>query len=231
MKYTETGRMVDGFFAARPNRFIALVRLTPKGEAIRAHVPNTGRMEELLTEGAPVLLAYEPAPSRKTDYTLKAVCYNGLWVCVHATLANALAFDYMAGQRGVSDLRREVTYKNSRFDLGYYDNDRGCPALCEVKSVNLVEEGTALFPDAPTARGSKHLVELMAAHVQDHYHGGVIFVVQREDCDAFAPNEKQDPAFAAHLREARQQGIAVRALRCRLTLQDISIDCEIPVCL
>ncbi len=210
---------------ARPNRFIATVKVGDQ-EVVTAHVPNTGRMKELLVPGAPVLLAYQPSPKRKTDYTLLLIKYQGVWVGIHSTMANAIGAAYMASLPGVENLRREVSYGNSRFDLAF--DYRGVPALYEVKSANLVVNHTAMFPDAPTVRGSKHLKELMKAQ-EEGYHGGILFVVQRNDAQAFTPNADTDPEFAQNLRRCAKAGLDIRALRCTMEGDEITIENEIPV--
>lgn len=217
--------IVDGVFCERPNRFIARVILA-NGQEVLAHVPNTGRMRELLTAGADVRLSYHPEAKRKTAYTLLSVNYQGVWVCVYAAMANQIAASYLALKPEVTDLKREVTFEHSRFDLGFTMN--GCPALYEVKSANLVINRTARFPDAPTDRGSRHLLELMSAQRQG-YHTGVLFIVMREDADFFAPYSERDPKFAECLANCREKGVLIRALGCSVSKTEIRIDREIPV--
>ena len=217
--------VVKGCFLLRENRFIARVRLE-NGEEERVHVPNTGRMKELLTPEAAVLLSYDPAPHRKTAYTLIAAEYQGIWVSVHAVKANALAAEWLAVQPGISDVKREVTYGSSRFDLGCRKD--GKQAYFEVKSVNLVVDGAARFPDAPTTRGVKHLKELQKAQ-SEGFSAGIIFVIQRQDAAFFEPNRATDPAFSDQLKICADQGMEIRALRCVLTENSISIEKEIPI--
>ena len=150
--------IVEGEFISRPNRFIARVMIDTDGapREITAHVANTGRMR--------VQMAFNPSPKRKTDFTLLTVWYKSTWVCIHSTMANALAFEYMEKAPDICQLKREVTYGKSRFDLAFERN--GHPCLYEVKSANLVVGAAAMFPDAPTERGCKHLEELMHAHTE-----------------------------------------------------------------
>lgn len=221
--------IVEGDFISRPNRFIARVMIETDGvkREIKAHVANTGRMRELLVPGARVQMAFNPSPARKTDFTLLTVRYHHTWVCIHSTMANALAFEYMDKAPGVSHLKREVTYGNSRFDLAFEHN--GHPCLYEVKSANLVVGAAAMFPDAPTERGCKHLEELIRAH-KEGYEAGVLFVVQREDAEFFTPNSTTDPLFAGLLKKGSEEGLVVRALKCAIQGNTITIDSEIPVC-
>lgn len=220
--------IVEGKFIERPNRFIARVIIDEKGaeREIKAHVANTGRMRELLIPGVRVQMAFNPSPNRKTDFTLLTVWYQTTWVCIHATMANALAYEYMKEQPNVSNLRREVTYGKSRFDLAFDRGEHAC--LYEVKSANLVVGSTAMFPDAPTERGCKHLEELIQAQ-QEGYEAGVLFIVQREDAKFFTPNISTDPLFSGLLKKCHEKGVIIRALRCVIRENDITIDTEIPV--
>jgi sugar fermentation stimulation protein A len=221
--------LTDASLIKRRNRFVAEVRLADGRETI-AHVPNTGRMGELMVPGAALRLSFNPAPNRKTDYTLLAVSYRDHWVCIDATMANRLAYEYFAARPEVKDLRREVTRGDSRFDLAGRFNGR--PGAVEVKSVNLVVKrggrDCACFPDAPTARGRKHLRGLIDG-VRAGYADGLCFVVQREDAVCVVPNGATDPAFAALLQEGISAGLRVTALRCRVTPDDIAITGELPV--
>ncbi|OFV70728.1 MULTISPECIES: DNA/RNA nuclease SfsA [Acetobacterium] len=216
--------LVSGIFLSRPNRFIAKVMINQ--EEIVAHVPNTGRMSELLVSGVRAILAWNPAPHRKTDYTLLLVEKDGHWVSVNSMLANQIAYEFLNAQADVSELKQEVTYGNSRFDLACLKG--GEYAYYEVKSVNLVVDQIAMFPDAPTERGSKHLAELLRAH-QEGYHAGVIFVVQRNDAKSFQPNKKMDPKFSRLLGQCHSLGIEIRALSCDIDGVNIEMISELPV--
>nr|WP_320024872.1 DNA/RNA nuclease SfsA [uncultured Acetobacterium sp.] len=216
--------LVNGIFLSRPNRFIAKVMINQ--EEIAAHVPNTGRMSELLVPGVRAMLAWNPAPHRKTEYTLILVEKNQRWVSVNSMLANQVAYEFLKNQADVLELKQEVTYGNSRFDLACYRGEKY--AYYEVKSVNLVVNEIAMFPDAPTERGSKHLAELIKAQQED-YHCGVIFVVQRSDAKSFQPNQEMDPKFSRLLGQCHSLGIEIRALSCDIDGVNIEIISELPV--
>jgi len=216
--------LVSGIFLSRPNRFIAKVMIDQEEKV--AHVPNTGRMGELLVPGVRAVLAWNPAPHRKTDYTLILVENNGRWVGIHSVLANQVAYEYFNAQSDVSGLKQEVTYGNSRFDLACF---RGAqPWFYEVKSVNLLAGDTALFPDAPTVRGSKHLAELINAQ-QEGYGAGVVFIIQRNDATSFKANTAMDPKFSSLLDQCHNLGIEIRALSCDIDGVNIKIIRELPV--
>lgn len=216
-----------GVFQARPNRFIAMVELD--GETRRCHVPNTGRLRELLLPGAVVWCQFHPEPGRKTAWTLLAVEHRGTVVNIDSQIPNRLAAEFVrSGGLGLMPdrVQPERTFGDSRLDL-YYEAGpvRG---FAEVKGVTLNEDGTARFPDAPTERGVKHLHSLVRA-VEAGYRAAALFVIQRGDVTRFEPNQARDPAFAQALREAAARGVEIRALTCTVTPETMEITGEVPV--
>jgi sugar fermentation stimulation protein A len=190
-----------GTFLRRPNRFIAYVDLD--GEEVICHVPNTGRLGELLLPGAQVMLSYHPSSTRKTQYELRMVMKNFSWISIDSQLPNALAQEAIATDvieelQGYSEIRREVTYQNSRFDLQLLGEDT---CFVEVKGVTLERDGWCYFPDAPTERGRKHIDELIKA-AKDGYRSALLFIIQIEDIRGFSPNKLTDPAFADKVIQA-----------------------------
>lgn len=218
-----------GRFVKRLNRFAVLVDLA--GEEVEAHLHNSGRMTELLVPGHPVLLVERSGPGRKTDYDMVLVQYQGLWVSVDARLPSALAYEALK-QRALSPwadysaVRRETVYGDSRFDLELREGERRC--LLETKSVNLVSKGRALFPDAPTLRGARHLRTLVHA-LASGIAAGVLFVIQREDARSFAPYDAADPEFGRLLREAARAGVEVHAYKCKVCPQAMVLDGPVSV--
>ena len=226
------GGLVLGTFTHRRNRFAAGVLVD--GQACVAHVPNSGRMTELLVCGAPVML--EPAPSspaRRTAFTLALVEYEGRWVGVDSRMPPALVVE--AWRKGLlpslsryPKVEREVRYGESRLDLRFEGVEGHC--YVEAKSVNLVVDGVALFPDAPTVRGAKHLGELARAAGQGH-GAAVVFVVQRDDATALAPHVAADPHFADQLRRAASRGVGVYGISCSVTSRAVTPVRQLPVVL
>jgi sugar fermentation stimulation protein A len=214
----------------RRNRFAADVEVD--GRAALAHVPNSGRMHELFVEGASVLL--RPAPegsTRRTAYDLLLIEYNERWVGVDSRVPPSIIVD--AWRLGMlpmfqpyTSVRREVTFGASRLDL-LFEGPRG-KLYVEAKSVNLVEERAAMFPDAPTARGLKHLYELRDALSQGH-GAAVVFVVQRDDVDRLVPFVTADAAFAAGLREVVADGVEAYAIACTVTPDGLTPSRLVPV--
>jgi sugar fermentation stimulation protein A len=207
--------LIEGHLITRRNRFVAEVDVV--GATHVAHVPNTGRMRELFVAGARVLLRPAPPDSgRRTAYDLLLIEYRGRWVGVDSRMPPHLVVD--AWRAGLLDafsayesVRREVCYGESRLDL-LFDGPPGL-LYVEAKSVNLVENGTAWFPDAPTTRGARHLRELQAA-VHEGYRAAVVFVVQRDDVERLMPYDEADPAFAEALRVAIAHGVEAYAIAC-----------------
>ncbi|MGC9399887.1 MAG: DNA/RNA nuclease SfsA [Anaerolineae bacterium] len=229
------GPLVRGAFVRRENRFRTRVRLEEGGGPVAAYLPNPGRLEELLTPERVVLLRPAPLSSqRRTAYDLLLVDADGVWVSVDSRLPNLLVEKLLrcgalAGFEPHAHVHREVTRGESRLDFMLTDGEASRCWL-EVKSVTLVEERTAAFPDAPTKRGRRHLRDLRAA-VEAGERAVVLFVVQREDAVRFAPHDATDPAFGTVLREVARAGVEVRALRCRVSPQGIRPLGELPVVL
>lgn len=224
--------LVEGRFIKRLNRFAALVDVERK--EYLAHVPNSGRMGELLVPGFRVLLA--PAPSgtsRKTSYDLALVDTGSALSSADARLPNKLVAEALAQRRmpqfgRYPVARGEQVYGESRLDFRLEGPAGKC--YVETKSVTLVEDGVGLFPDAPTIRGVKHLRSLMAA-LEEGHEGAVVFVIQRADVEAFAPHDEADPLLGATLREAHDAGVAVWAYRCNLSEQSIELADAVPALL
>lgn len=221
-------RMIPGKFLRRANRFLASVEVA--GEETWAHVRSSARMAELLVPRRQVFLSPARGPARKTGYTLLLVQFGDIRVSVDATLPNRLIYEALQRQEldpfaDYRSIRREAVRGNSRFDFHLQD-----PGQCflEVKSVTLVRNGVAIFPDAPSSRGRKHMEELAAA-VETGIRCAVLFVVQREDGESFAPNDKADPDFGQALRNAAARGVEIYALACAVRNNDIRWERWIPV--
>lgn len=218
-----------GRFIRRLNRFAVEIELAEG--PVAAHLPNSGRMAELLVAGHPVVLAGRPGPNRKTAFDMMLVRYHGRWVSVDSRLPSALAVEALR-QRALpvwaryGEVRREVTWGDSRFDLELREGEGRC--LVETKSVNLVEDGRALFPDAPTTRGARHLRTLIEA-LRAGLDAGVLFVIQREDARTLSPFDAADPDFGRALREAAAAGVAIQAYRCRVTPERMTLEEAVPV--
>lgn len=223
------GKVLEASFVKRVNRFTALINLNGITEA--AHVANSGRMRELLVPEARVVVVEQSKESRKTKFDLVAVYYNDVWVSIDSRVPNRILEQAWKHQslhhfKGMLEYRREVKVGKSKLDFLLQFTDKTC--YVEAKSVTLVKDKTAMFPDAPTERGTRHLMELIEL-VKEGHRGAVIFIVQREDAVEFTPNFVMDPEFAMALEKAQNNGVGVYAYKCRVNTKVISIEDEIPV--
>lgn len=209
--------LVQGRLIRRLNRFAVLVELDGRPEL--AHLPNSGRLHELMIPGLPVHLTPRPERLGRTRFDLSLVGADGVLVSADARLPNALFAEAIElgkvpALREHTALRREVRWGESRLDLLV---ERGHERwLVEAKSITLVRGGIGLFPDAPTERGRRHLRTLVAALGQG-FRAAVAFVIQREDAVLFRPHDEADPLFGRELRAAAAAGVEVWAYRCRVT--------------
>lgn len=218
MKYE---KIVGGNFLSRPNRFVAKVMVDGAEETV--HVKNTGRCRELLTENAEVFLSLSSNPARKTKYDLVAVKKGSKLINMDSQIPNDAAEEWLKkGELFSSDavIKREVTYGNSRFDFYIEDGER--KIFLEVKGVTLENDGVAMFPDAPTERGIKHINELVLLKKQG-YEAFVLFVIQMEEVTLFKPNDITHKAFGDALRQARKEGVIILAKNCKVTEGSIEI--------
>ncbi|MFW9820089.1 MAG: DNA/RNA nuclease SfsA [Candidatus Thorarchaeota archaeon] len=186
--------LLKGTFISRPNRFIGEIEY--KGRKESAHIHDPGRLTELLIEGAEVLFTYSRG---KLKYYIKAVKADDEWVLIDTALHSYIAYEVfklLPQFSNVKEIRKEVKIGNSRIDF-LLD---GIPL--EVKGVTLVKDKIALFPDAPTKRGARHVREII------EYDGIIFFLIFRK-AKGFAPNIEMDHKFSKNLSDARNRGIKI----------------------
>lgn len=207
----DIGEYREAVFLERPNRFLAVVEL--EGDTVQAHVPDPGRLSELFIPGARVRLRAASGAKRRTAWDLIGVeCPSG-WVNVDSRLPNLLFAAALREGRleefpGIRNVRPEYRYENSVLDFQLQGDGPAC--LVEVKGCTLVVDGVALFPDAPTSRGARHVADLMKAR-DEGLRACVVMVVKYPDAALFSPNEAADPLFASTLRRAAAAGVEVIA--------------------
>lgn len=221
MQYSDT---VRGRFIRRPNRFIAEVELD--GETVICHVKNTGRCRELLTDGATVILQKASGENRRTNYDLIAVYKGENLINIDSQAPNKVFYEWVRGGHfidGLTLIRPETVYGDSRFDLYAEAGER--KIFAEVKGVTLEEDGVAMFPDAPTERGLKHLRGLIDAK-RNGFEAYAVFVIQMSGCKYFTPNRKTDPKFADAIRKAHNEGVKILCLSCTVTENTLAIASE-----
>ena len=222
---------VTARFLRRVNRFIADIELSD-GQVVQAHLANTGRMQELLRPGVAALVRPAKNPARKTAWDLLAVDRGGSWVCLAAAWANDFMREWLSKGRiaGFYDWKQiewEKKIGNSRFDFAV-TLQSGERWLLEVKSVNYVIDGHALFPDAPTTRGRRHVEELLALREQG-WQVGIFFVTMGQPVIDVGFNAENDPEFARVMQRAIAEGAAVRAFSAEILPPDVYFRGERPI--
>ncbi len=222
--------LVQGYFVCRLKRFAVLVRLKD-GREVVAHLPNSGRLQEVLKAGNEMWLIPRFAPQRRTDYDVLLSRDNETLVCVDARLPPQLLLEGIAAGKvrafgKVLKACSETPLGNHRLDL--HLTTTSSEWWVETKSVTLVCDGVALFPDAPTVRGQEHL-RLLADLQRTGSNTAVVFVIQRPDARLFAPHREADPIFAEALWAAASAGVRVLAYRCQVTMESIAIVSPVPV--
>ncbi|NLV76087.1 MAG: DNA/RNA nuclease SfsA [Tissierellia bacterium] len=208
MKYTN---IVEGTFIDRPNRFIANVLINDKLEKV--HVKNTGRCKEILKKGTKVYLEKSNNPNRKTKYSLISAYKGDLLINIDSQVPNDVVYSSILSNKipeisNVDLLKREVNYKNSRFDF-YFEKDN-MKGFIEVKGVTLEIDGISLFPDAPTKRGTKHIHEITSS-VKEGYNSYIFFLIQMPNIGYFKPNVAMDKEFSDALLLAKEKGVNLLA--------------------
>lgn len=222
------GEAKEAVLIARPNRFLAVCRLGRR--VVEAHVPDRGRCLDLLVPGRAVALVSAKGRLRRTSFTaLLARSGTGVWVCLDPAGAPRLVSEALVRGLlpwGLLPARREIAVGHSRIDLLLQPGD----VLCEVKSVGAARDGVALFPDAPTLRGLRHLA-LLTRLARRGQRCALVLCAQRGDVRAVKADAEIDPAFARALRRAAVAGVRVGAIACAADLEGMELQREIPVLL
>lgn len=206
-------------FVSRPNRFIAQVLIDGRMETV--HVRNTGRCREILVPGSRVWLEPAKNPARKTKYDLTAGEKPGRGVInIDSSLPNRLMKDWLEHCGEFDLVKPETVCDSSRFD--FYLEQEGRPVWMEVKGCTLEVDGQGLFPDAPTARGCRHVKELTTLRKQG-IRTILAFVIPVNGITSVQANEANDPAFAAALCQARKAGVEIWHMACEVRPDEVSI--------
>ena len=229
------GELREATLIERPNRYLGIVDLD--GERIQAHVPDPGRLPELLFRGARVYVrrADMAGKTRKTEFDLLLVDYqrSGTLVSIFTTLPNrlmraALEARAMPEFAEYDIVRPEYRHGSSRFDFYLSGGDGLPPCYVEVKSVSLMRDGIGWFPDAPTVRGARHVRELTELRREGH-RAAVVFVAQRNDIASIRPEADTDPDFAAATASAQAEGVEFYAWNSDVSLAGVKLRARIPV--
>ena len=219
---------IEATFVDRPNRFLTRVRLN--GNIVESHLPDPGRLRELLIPGCKLLLKEESGDHRKTKFSTQAVYSDKVLISINTWLPNRFV-EYLINTNKLAFLKnhtlekREVTVDKSRFDFHLRDNDDDL--YLEVKSVTLVEEGIAKFPDAVTERGRRHVTHL-GEMAEKGLKTMVLFVVQRPDAHSFQPQWERDPKFGFALYKAVKKGLKMKVIKMGIEQNECKYLGEIP---
>ena len=221
-------KLIKAEFIDRPNRFLTRIRLN--GKIVDSHLPDPGRLTELLIPGAQLLVKQEKGKNRKTQFSTQAIYAEDTLISLNTLVPNQFVY-YLLQNHGLEFLagwevqKKEVSYDTSRFDFQL--KKANSIMILEVKSVTLVQKAIAKFPDAVTKRGRRHVqhLEKLATEGLDVM---VLFVVQRPDAECFQPQWKRDPDFGYALFEASQNGLQIRVIKMKMTTDTIYYLGEIP---
>ncbi len=223
-------KLVKGKLIRRYKRFLADVELED-GSIVIAHCTNSGSMKSCIEEGAPVYLSTASDPNRKTKFSWEMIFINNSWVGVNTIMPNKLAYDAIVENKidklvGYTTVQREIKFEDSRFDI-YCENDNE-KCFVEVKNVTMKVGNAALFPDAVTIRGRKHLETLINVKKQG-IRAVMLYIIQRTDVDGFGPAKDIDPEYANSLQKAMDNGVEVIAIQAIVSPDKIELGEELPI--
>ncbi|MDW8405303.1 DNA/RNA nuclease SfsA [Chloroflexus sp.] len=221
--------LIEATFAARPSQF--LIEAQMGGRMVRAHLADRGRLTDMLVPGARLLLAPREEIGRKTAFQVVAVYQGHDLVSLDTQLPNrlvaaALSLGALPQFARYSRVQREVQLGPHRIDFRLSEGLDTC--WLEVKSVTRIIDNVAVFPDAPTERGSNHL-ELLTNAARNGQRAAVMFIIQRSQGCAFAPDESIDRAFSRALRTARSMGVEMYAYVCPVSITGVTLGREVPI--
>lgn len=214
----------------RPNRFLGRVRLDDK--ITEVFIPNPGRMHELMVPGKEVYVRENKGPHRKTDFDMIGLEYQGVLVSIDSNLPNRFIKRLLQNHelpyfKDYETVIPEPRAFNGRFDFKLIGPDNS--TYIEVKSCTLVVEGRAIFPDAPTTRGARHLQHLAESLDSNHVErAAIFFVIQRPDASVFSPNDETDPKFGEALRLAHAAGVEIYPIVTKVVNWDLELVKKIP---
>jgi len=232
--------LTEGKILKRYKRFLADIQLS-SGEVVTAHTANTGSMKTCWEPGWKVLISFHDNPKRKLKYSLEMTNNGQTWIGINTSLPNKLAKEAIENGlikelKGYPFIKPEVKTGNSRIDLllskEKETRSKKDQFFVEVKNVTLKGDGhqknAALFPDAVSVRGQKHIRELIRLH-KEGYKTALLFIVQREDVDYFTPAKDIDPLYSSLLKEASASGVLILAYQCIMSKKEIVVNKSLPV--
>jgi sugar fermentation stimulation protein A len=222
--------LVHGTLIKRYKRFLADIRLD-SGEIVTAHCPNTGTMLSCSSPDSPVKLSISDNPKRKYPFTLEMVMDNSTWVGVNTARTNKLVVEAIENGQisefvNFDQVKTEIkTSDHTRLDLEVISGDSS--TFIEVKNCSLAVDGCAMFPDAVTTRGTKHLHELIRLRGEGS-KSCIFFLVQRMDADRFSPATHIDPTYGEVLQLAARAGVMVLVYQAEVSPEGIQVVRPLP---
>ena len=221
--------LISGEFIKRYKRFFVDVKIG--NNIVTAHCPNTGSMMGLLKEGNKVWISKSNNPNRKLKYTLQIIKEKKVKVGVNTHLTNKIVLEALKNGKiknfsKIETIDQEVKFGlNTRFD--FLVNDKKTKSFIEVKNVTLSrKKGIAEFPDAITARGIKHLKELVKAS-EKGYKIFLLFLIQRDDCKIFKVANDIDPQYYNILVKALKKNLIILCYDCKFSSKGIKLNRKI----
>lgn len=221
----------QGILIKRYKRFLADIQLMPE-EQLTVHCPNSGSMKGCSEPGSAVIISQSDNPKRKYAWTLEQVRDNGVWIGVNTGMTNKIVHEGLANGiikdfGKVRSIKPEIKVSaKSRLDF-LLETERGATYL-EVKNCSLAEGGVAMFPDAVTARGTKHLEELLALKANGN-NAAVLFCIQRNDASCFKAAKAIDPQYADTLHQVHAHGVQVLAYVAEVKPASVTLTQKIPL--
>lgn len=225
-----TTPLVQGTLVKRYKRFLADVRME-NGEIITVHCPNTGTMLSCSAPDSRVCLSRSDNPKRKYPFTLEMVEDNSTWVGVNTMrtnklVAEALEKGHISEFQDIKAIKTEIkTSDHTRLDLQVSHGDSS--TFIEVKNCSLAVDRCAMFPDAVTTRGTKHLHELTRL-IAEGLRACIFFLVQRMDADRFSPASHIDSVYGDALLQAAEAGVMVLVYQAEVSPAGIDIVRPLP---
>jgi len=225
-------KLIRGTLVRRYKRFLADVVLED-GRIVTAHCPNTGSMKGCSEAGRPVYLSKSDNPKRKLSYTWELIEMPSSLVGVNTGIPNRLVYSALSAGTvpelsGYEQVRKEVSVGNgSRIDIVMEDR-RANRCFVEIKNCTLVEDGVALFPDAVTGRGLRHLLALSQLVSKGH-RCAMFYLIQRTDAAFFAPAAAIDPEYSKGLAAAEASGVKIIAYDVHINLDGVALNRKLPV--
>jgi len=224
-------KLISGLFIKRYKRFFVDIKIS--NQIVTAHCPNTGSMLGLLKKGNKVWVSKSNNPNRKLKYTLEIIEEKKSKIGVNTHFTNKIVLHALQNNlikefKNILEIKPETKFgKNTRFD--FLVTNKKDKIFIEVKNVTLSrKKGLAEFPDAVTTRGLKHINELLNAG-EKNYKIFILYLIQREDCEAFVIAKDIDTNYAIALSKAVKKNLNIVCYDCKFSSKGIKLNKKIKI--